>query len=385
MLQRSHYIHKIQHLLMTNPVVALIGPRQVGKTTLAREIGIHTNTHATPTVYFDLENPQHYERFSDPLLTLTSLKGLVIIDEIQQRPEIFNTLRVLADRPEQPCRFLVLGSASPLLLRNSADSLAGRIAYVDIKGFSLQETGIDTLDALWLRGGFPRAFLAATETDSMQWRLDFVRTFLERDLPALGITLPAVTMRRFWMMLTHYHGQLWNSAELARAFGVSAKTIQSYLDILTGTFMIKQLAPWWENISKRQVKSPKIYFNDTGLLHTLLNISSQEALYNHPSIGASWEGFVIDCILNQFNLRPEEAFFWRTQNGAELDLFVIKDNQRLGFEIKRTLIPRLTPSMHSALHDLKLSHLYVIYPGEDKFPLHEHVTAVGLQHHNLIL
>lgn len=376
MIERPYYFAKIKRLLKHNPIVALIGVRQIGKTTLAHTIA-KTQKQVT---FFDLENPAHLARLQDPLLALESLKGLVIIDEIQHLPNLFKVLRVLADRKPLPCRFLVLGSASPQLLKQSAESLAGRIAYIEVQGFSLQEVGIAHLKKIWLRGSFPRSFLATTLETSVTWRQDFIRTFLERDLPQFGIQVPAIMMRRFWMMLAHYHGQLWNSSEFARSFGMSDKTVKHYLDMLTSTFLVRQLSPWWENISKRQIKSPKIYLADSGLLHTLLGLDDWETLESHPKIGASWEGFALETILTQLHIPSEEAFFWRTQSGAELDLLVMRGNLRIGFEFNRTSTPQLSRSLHIAMADLKLSQAYIIHGGNETYPLTEKITAMALQH-----
>jgi len=373
-IERNDYLLKINTLIKNNPVVALIGPRQVGKTTLARDIA---NEYASVT-FFDLENPASLARLQDPLLALQSLKGLIIIDEIQHQPDLFKVLRVLADEPRQKRKFLVLGSASPVLLQQTSESLAGRIAYLEIHGLSLQEVGVAHLETLWLRGTFPRAYLANNQAASIQWRQDFIRTFLERDLPMLGVNIPAITMRRFWMMLAHYHGQTWNASEFSRAFGMSDKSVRHYLDILTSTFVIKQLAPWWENISKRQVKAPKIYLNDSGLLHTLLGLNNKEELESHPKVGASWEGFAMNAVIAQLNALPEEIFYWSTYSGAEIDLVVMRGNQRLGFEFKRTSSPSLTSSLQTACADLNLTKAYIIYMGNDVFPLNDKVTALGL-------
>ncbi len=374
MINRLAYLTEIKSSLELNPVVALIGPRQVGKTTLSRELATQTSN----TTFFDLENTAHLARLSDPMLALQNLEGLVVIDEIQHQPDLFKVLRVLADRPLSKCKFLVLGSASPVLLKQTSESLAGRISYIEIKGFSIAEVGIDNVDKLWLRGSFPRAFLAPSNQASVLWRQDFIRTFLERDLPQLGINIPAATMRRFWMMIAHYHGQLWNSSEFARAFGMSDKSVRNYLDILTSTFVIKQLQPWWENISKRQVKSPKVYLKDTGILHTLLNLNTLDELENHPKVGASWESFALNSILDQLNVASEEAFYWRTHSGAELDLLINRGNKRIGFEFKRTVAPQLTRSMHIASQDLQLSHLYIVHAGIESFQLAKNVTALSI-------
>ncbi|OAI49453.1 hypothetical protein AYO45_02495 [Gammaproteobacteria bacterium SCGC AG-212-F23] len=374
MIERIEYINKIKELLKDTPVVALIGPRQVGKTTLAKMVAqdFHEKT------FFDLENPTTLARLEDPMLSLQDLRGLVIIDEIQHLPELFKIIRILADRKDMPCRFLVLGSASPALLRQSPESLAGRIAYLEVHGFSLAEVGISHLEELWLRGSFPRSFLASTTNASVNWRREFIRTFLERDLPQLGIEIPAITMRRFWMMLAHYHGQIWNGSEFARAFGMSDSTIRRYLDILTATFIVKQIPPWWENISKRQVKSPKVYINDSGLLHTLFGLNNKEELANHPKIGASWEGFALNAVMNQLNVQPEEVFFWGTHSGAELDLLIMRGNIRLGFEFKRTVAPKITKSLRIAMQDLNLSQGYIVHAGNETFPLAANITALSI-------
>ena len=375
MIRRLRHVHEVAGQLQRQPVVAILGPRQVGKTTLARQV---FTAHKGPKAWFDLEDPRTAARFPEPMLALEPLRGLVVLDEIQHAPDVFRSLRVLADRHRTPCRFLVLGSASPALLRQSAESLAGRIAYHDLTGFSLDETGCDRLDQLWLRGGFPRAFLAPTETTSFAWRRDFVRNFLERDLPQLGIGVPAPVLRRFWIMLAHYHGQTWNSSELARAFGVGDTTVRRYLDHMAAAFMVRVLQPWHENLGKRQVKAPKVYLADSGLLHQLLDIRDKEQLETHPKVGASWEGFALHETVRKLGAHPDECYFWGTHGGAELDLLVVRGKQRLGFEIKRTDTPTFTPSMKIALQDLKLDHLWVVHAGRDEFPLHERTTAISL-------
>ena len=315
-------------------------------------------------------------RLDEPMTALRDLRELVVIDEVQRRPELFPILRVLADRQPLSARFLVLGSASPELLRQSSESLAGRLESVVMGGFSLAEVGVEARTRHWLRGGFPLSFLAGTETNSWAWRKNFVQTFLERDLPQAGITIPAIALLRFWTMLAHYHGQLWNAAEPARSLGVSEPTVRRYLDLLSGMFMIRQLPPWHANLKKRQVKAPKIYFRDTGLLHQLLGIRSEQELLSHPKCGASWEGYVIEETLKA--LEPDEAWFWATHNGAEIDLILLKDGQRLGVECKRVDAPRLTPSMRMALEDLKLERIAVVYPGTRRYRLAERVEAVPL-------
>lgn len=373
MISRNSYMIKIKQLLLDNPVVALIGPRQVGKTTLARAIAKEYKN----VTFFDLENPEHLARLYDPMLTLKTLSGLIVIDEIQHLPKLFAILRVLVDEPDNQRQFLVLGSASPTLLKQSSESLAGRIAYQEIYGFSLQEVGADHLNQIWLQGSFPRSYLA-NQTTSSNWRQQFIRTFLERDLPQLGITIPAITMRRFWMMLAHYHGQTWNAAEFARAFGMSDKSVRHYLDILTATFVVKQLAPWWENISKRQVKAPKIYLTDSGLMHTLLGLNTMDELQGHPKVGASWEGFALNTVCTQLNIEPEEAFYWSTYSGAELDLLLMRGNKKIGFEFKRTSSPTISKSLHNAIDNLNLNHAYIINASDSIYQLKPNVTALGL-------
>jgi predicted AAA+ superfamily ATPase len=323
--------------------------------------------------YFDLESQPDLRRLQNPELMLGSLNGIVILDEIQIVPELFNVLRVLVDRPKNRTRFLILGSASPGMIKNVSETLAGRVEFVELSGFDLQEAGAASWEKLWLRGGFPRSFLARSEGDSMAWREGFIRTFLERDIPQLGVTVPSAAMRRFWTMLAHYHGQTWNASELARSMGLSDKTVRSYLDILTGTFMIRQLQPWHENISKRQVKASKVYFRDSGLLHSLLGLTDFHSLSGHPRMGASWEGFVLEQGLRI--LKPSEAFFWATYQGLEIDLFFLRRGRRFGMEFKFNEAPKATRSMHAALETLKLRHLWIIYPGKHKYPVHEKITV----------
>lgn len=372
-IPRQQHIDLVREALARSPIVAILGPRQIGKTTLAREIAALQDGTAA---HFDLEDMDDLARLNEPKLALDRLRGLVVIDEIQLRPELFPFLRVLADRPGTPARFLILGSASPQLLRQSSESLAGRIVYHELEGFTRGE--VQDSEMLWRRGGFPSSFLARSEQASVLWRRDFIRTFLERDIPRLGIRIPATTLHRFWRMIAHYHGQTWNGNELARAFGVSHTTVRNYLDLLSGALVVRQLLPWHENLGKRQVKAPKIYLADSGILHTLLGIQTQDDLVNHPKSGASWEGFVIKEIIHLLGASHEECYFWATHSGAELDLLVIRGSRRLGFEIKLTTAPRLTPSMHSAMVSLKLDRLTVVHAGEHAFPLSDRVDAVPL-------
>jgi predicted AAA+ superfamily ATPase len=372
---RSRHLTRLHTLLAESPIVAIIGARQIGKTTLVRQLAQQI---AAPVTVFDLENPRDLARLEDPLLALEGLQGLVVLDEIQRRPELFPILRVLADRRPLPARFLVLGSASPDLLKQSSESLAGRIQYYQLGGFALDEITAGAMQQLWVRGGFPAAFLAPSLAASVRWRENFVQTFVERDLPQLGVRVPAITLRRFWTMMAHYHAQLWNGAELARAFGMSVSTVHRYLDTLTAALVLRQLPPWFENLGKRQVKAPKIYVADSGLLHTLLGVETAEDLERHPKVGASWEGFAMGEVMTRLSARPEQCFFWATHTGAELDLLVVRGSRRWGFEFKRTVAPRLTRSMRSALTDLHLERLEVVHAGEQTFPLAANVRALAL-------
>jgi len=371
MIPRPRYLDQLGIAAGRSPVTALLGPRQCGKTTLARIFGLGKDA-----AYFDLESQPDLKRLQNPELVLGPLQGLVILDEIQVLPELFRTLRVLADRSDTLCRFLILGSASPYLIKNVSESLAGRVEFVELSGFDLLEAGGGVVEKLWFRGGFPRSFLADSDEDSLAWREGFIRTFLERDIPQLGITIPAAGMRRFWTMLAHYHGQIWNASEIARSMGVTGKTVRSYLDILTGTYMVRQLQPWHENIRKRQVKAPKIYLRDSGLLHSLLDLNDYRQLMGHPRLGASWEGFAVEQILNSFG--PKGAYFWATHSGAEIDLFFLHRGQRYGFEIKFNEAPSVRKSMRVALNDLKLDHLWVIYPGRHRYPVDDKIKVMPL-------
>jgi hypothetical protein len=374
-MERTLHVRRVRALLRTSPVVAILGARQVGKTTLARQIGAADGGTVTR---FDLENPIDRARLADPMLALAGLKGLVILDEVQHAPELFQVLRVLADRPRRPARFVVLGSASPTLLRQSSESLAGRIAHYELGGFTLEELPGSKLDLLWRRGGFPRSYLARTEAESVRWRDDFIATFLGRDLPQLGIRVAAATLERFWAMLAHYHGQTWNSSELARAFGVSDTTVRHYLDILTSTYVVRQLPPWHENLAKRQVKAPKVYLCDSGLLHSLLRLPDIESLLRHPKIGASWEGFALAQVEARLGVRRGESHFWATHGGAELDLLVVRGRRRLGFEFKRATAPTVTASMRIAMEDLSLERLDVVHAGEKTWNMAPRIRAIAL-------
>ena len=372
-IQRMAYFQTIQQRLLENPIVSLVGPRQTGKSTLARRVA---DTSAKTVHFFDLESPTDLARLAQPELVLRPLQGLVILDEVQRRPDLFPLLRVLADRPDIPARFLILGSASPELMKASSESLAGRVSFIDVTGFSLAELGAEALSRLWWRGGFPRAFLASSDRATRQWLEDFRRTFLERDIPQLGIQVPAVTLGRFWTMVAHYHGQVLNLAELARSLGSSEPTARRYLDILSGTCVVRQLPPWFQNLRKRQLRSPKVYIRDAGLLHALLGIANPAGLQSHPKLGASWEGFCLEQILCVCGDR--DAYFWGTHSGAELDLLLFHRGRRLGIEFKFSDRPGTTKSMRVVLQDLALDHLYVVHPGEHTFALDAAITAISL-------
>ncbi len=371
MINRSTDMGLIRTALKRNRVVALLGPRQCGKTTLARQFVSSQSLN-----YFDLEDPQALARLDEPATALRPLRGLVVIDEIQRRPDLFPILRVLADRKPLPARFLILGSASPDLLRQSSESLAGRMETVALEGFRLADIGAGAQPRHWLRGGFPLSYRARSEADSLVWRQQFTRSFLERDLPQLGVTIPSVALRRFWSMIAHYHAQTWNAAELARALAIDESTVRRYLDLLTGVFMVRQLQPWFENLSKRQVKSPKVYIRDSGILHALLGIGSRRELEHHPKVGASWEGYALEETLKA--LRPDDAYCWGTHNGAELDLLMFVRGRRIGVEFKRADAPTLSPSMRVALHDLRLDEFFVVYPGDQPYSLSDRIEVVPL-------
>lgn len=377
---RSQYFDEIKDLLRIHKICGILGPRQVGKTTLARMY--IDQFYPNNARIFDLENPLDLAQLENPMLTLSNVsQELIVIDEIQRRPDLFPVLRVLADATsteiERKRKFLILGSASRDLIRQSSETLAGRIGYIELPPFSLME--VKESKKLWVRGGFPRSYLAETDADSYKWRQQYIMTFLENDIPLLGFNIPAEQMRRFWLMLAHYHGQIYNASEISRSLSVSYHTVNKYLDILVGTFMMRRLTPWVENIQKRQVKSPKIYFRDSGILNALLLISSFEELQVFPRLGSFWEGFALEQIILALQATPQECFYWATHTDAELDLFMIKGGKRLGFEFKYGDRPTITKSMRIALNDLKLDHLSIIYPGKDIFPMDTKITAYGLE------
>ena len=375
-MQRHHFLEKIARYFRTHTVVAILGPRQCGKTTLTKQYIRHIQDFSEEN-YFDLEDPIALQRLENPMLSLRALFGLVVIDEIQRRPELFPILRVLVDDHEQKQRFLILGSASRDLLQQSSETLAGRIAYIELTPFAFQET--KNLPALWSRGGFPMSYLAKTDADSFDWREFYIRTFLEQDIPNLGINIAPQALRRFWTMLSHYHGNLFNAAELGRSFGAADTTIRRYVDLLTSTFMIRQLQPWHANIKKRQVKAPKVYMRDSGILHSMLNLTTHADVLQHPKLGASWEGFALEEIIRAHQARSEDCYFWSTYSGAEVDLLLQKKGAFIAFECKFSDAPKLTKSMHSALQDLPIEHLFVVYPGKQDYPLSEKITVKGLE------
>lgn len=372
LIPRPDLLQRVQRALGSYPVTLILGPRQCGKTTLAKQICDQTNG-----AYFDLEDPGTPLRPDVAKLTLKDRTGLVVIDEFQREPDLFPLLRVLADRRPLPARFLIVGSASPDLVQGVSESLAGRVAFVDMGGFTFREVGASGMTGLWIRGGFPDSFLAADEVASVEWRENFIRTFLERDIPQLGIRIPAVTLRRFWTMVAHLHGQLWNAAELARALGSKEDTARRYLDILSGAFMIRQLPAWFENIGKRLVKAPKVYFRDTGVLHVLLGVRSYDEVMSHPKQGLSWEGFALEQVI-RLARADRDAFFYKTHGGAELDLLLIRGGKRYGLEFKYVDAPRATRAMHIVIGDLQLEKLWVVYPGGTAYALHENIEVLPL-------
>lgn len=378
MLARRALHAAVRAALARSRAVVLTGPRQSGKTTLAQTLLARDSPN-----YFDLENPLDERRLEQPMDALSRSDGLIVIDEVQRRPGLFPILRVLVDRSGEPGRFLLLGSASPALLRQAGESLLGRVEIVQVAGFDVQEISDaperysdEAVDRLWLRGGFPRSFLARSDEDSYAWRRNAIASHGEIDLPQFGVGIAAPAMLRFWRMLAHYHAQIWSAAEPARSLGVSEPTVRRYLDTLTQTLMIRQLQPWHESLAKRQVKAPKVYFRDSGLLHALMDVTTMPQLLAHPRYGASWEGFALEQVLRV--ARPDEAYFWATHQGAELDLLLLKGSRRIGVEFKRADAPQVTRSMRIAAEDLRLDALYVVYPGDHRFRLAEGIEAVPL-------
>jgi predicted AAA+ superfamily ATPase len=391
-MKRDRFLQAIDEQFQVNPVCAILGPRQIGKTTLSQMYA--EKYFLNDAYFFDLEKPIDLARLDNPMYVLQNVsQRLIVIDEIQRRPDLFPILRVLIDETRIPLDeedaphnqakkaqqklFLILGSASRDLINQSSETLAGRISYIELLPFTLLETKNSA--QLWLRGGFPNSYLAKTDVNSYSWRQEYISTFLERDIPNLGFTIPPVQMRRFWLMLMHYHGQVFNASDISRSLGISDHMVRRYLDILTGTFMMRSLLPWFENIQKRQVKSPKIYFRDTGILFALLELTTQDQLSINPRLGAFWEGFALEEIIAVCGATAQECYFWSTHADAELDLFIMKNNKRIGFEFKYSDAPKITKSMRIALEDLKLDHLIVVYPGNEIFPLAEKVTVYGFE------
>lgn len=378
-MRRPQALRRVQEAFRVHCVTGLLGPRQAGKSTLARLFARAERAAGRRVTYFDLEDDTDLAALQDPALALRPLEGTVVIDEVQRLPGLFPVLRVLVDEKRRKVRYLILGSASRDLIRQGSETLAGRIGYVELTPFSLGETGPAAQRRLWLRGGFPLSYLADSDLSSAAWRKAYVKTFLEGDIPALGIRIPPLSLRRFWMMLAHYHGQVFNASEVGKSLGLSDHTVRHYLDILSGTFMLRQLTPWVESIAKRQVKSPKVYFRDSGIFHALLGAATAEDLMRHPKLGASWEGFALEEVIRLHGAEPEEAYFWGVHNQAELDLLIMKDGKRIGYEVKYSSRPALTRSMLVAWKDLRLDALRVVFPGAKRFRLSAEVEAVGLQ------
>lgn len=379
-MERAFYRDLVDSRLRRAPVVALLGARQVGKSTLARDIANQWQATGIEATFFDLENPTAVDRLANPMFALSNLRGLVVLDEIQRRPDLFPVLRVLSDREDTPARFLILGSASRDLLQQSSESLAGRIAYIDLPPFGVMDMTPLPTERLWTRGGYPRSFLAETEPDSVQWREDYLRTTIERDLPALGLQLPPLQLRRFWTMLAHNHGNILNASSIGNSLDISHHTVRRYLDFMIGALLVRELKPWFINVAKRQVKSPKIYLRDSGILHRLLALDHAEAVLSSPIAGASWEGLALEQTCQALQVRDDEAAFWSIHEQAELDLYLPFRSVKVGFEFKMSDSVKMTKSMHSALEHLELGRLFVVYPGSERYPLHEKVEAIPLEH-----
>ena len=376
-ISRDDFVEKIQRGFRMHNVVALLGPRQCGKTTLANFFATSVRQKGKPITKFDLEDPQHLRQLEQPKLALEQLKGLIVIDEVQNKPDLFPLLRVLVDQNKSTQQYLLLGSASRDLIKQSSETLAGRIFYLELTPFNLRET--NDLQKNWLLGGFPLSYIAPGLQDSFDWRNNYVKTFLERDIPNLGFDVSPNLLRRFWNMLAHYHGNILNTSELGRAIGVSHTTIKKYIDILVGTFMVRELKPWYENISKRQVKQSKIYLRDSGLLHYLLGVFDKNNLQQHPKIGASWEGFALEELIRKLELDAEDCYFWATHQGAELDLLTYKYGKKRGYEFKYQDAPGMTKSLYSVLDSLNLEKIYIIYPGAKNYRIHENVEVVAIE------
>ncbi|MEM7174086.1 MAG: ATP-binding protein [Bacteroidota bacterium] len=377
-MTRTTFLAQIKNQFFVTPIVALLGPRQCGKTTLAKQYAENLHRQKEAITFFDLEDTFDLMRLENPRLTLESLSGLIIIDEIQKRPDLFPILRVLIDKNRAKQRYLILGSASRELIKQSSETLAGRIGYIELTPFQTSET--NQMERLWLRGGFPPSYLSVSQPKSRAWRKAYIKTFLEQDIPALGFNIPANQLRRFWTMIAHYHGQIFNASQLGRSLNLSHNTIKKYLDLLTGTFMIRTLKPWHENIKKRQVKSPKIYFRDSGIFHALMRITEKKELLSTPYLGASWEGFVLEEVIRAHmpEIDEHDCYFWSTQSGAELDLLIVSSNQKIGYEFKYQDAPKITKSMRIALEDLQLSKLTIIYPGTKSFQMDEKIFLTNI-------
>ncbi len=373
MLHRQHHIDTVRRLLRSFQSVAILGPRQVGKTTLARAI---TTEFGSRTRVFDLETDRDFRLLQDPEPVLSPLRGLIVIDEVQRLPSLFPPLRPLLDRRPLPARFLLLGSASPDVIAHGSESLAGRLAYHELDGFGLDEVGAHRWRQLWLRGGFPRSFMARSDAASLEWRVAFVQTYLERDILDSGLRMPPTELRRFWQMLAHWHGQRWNASEFARAFGTSEATVRRWLETLEGFYAIRTLRPWHASIAKRQVKAPKVYIRDTGMLHALLGITGPASLRERPQVGASFEGFVVEQVIHATGARPGESYHWATPQGAELDLFLVRGNHRIGIEVKCNEAPTVTRSMEIAMKDLRLTKLWVVHQGSLRFEMRPGIEAL---------
>lgn len=377
-MDREYYITKIEEQFDIHSVCAILGPRQCGKTTLSK---IFTKNLAKHEVQkFDLENPTDLARLDNPMLALSDLKGLVVIDEIQRKPELFPIIRVIVDKSN--LKFLILGSASKELLKQSSETLAGRIGYIELNPFALFEAG--EIKNLWIRGGFPKSYLATSDKSSNLWRNSYIRTYLEQDIPNLGFSIPAKNIHRFWMMLSNYHSQIFNASEIGRSLSISDHTVKKYLDILEGTFMIRTLQPWYENINKRQVKSPKVYFRDSGIFHSMLGITCNNELRSSPKLGASWEGFALEEVIRNLDAPRQDCYFWATHAGAELDLMIMKNGKRIGIEFKYTDSPKITSSIKIAIEDLKLSNVIIVYPGDMKFKIADNIEVIGLKNFQLL-